>query len=81
MKYTDWEEFKHSILIQQLRLGFSDYYSEKMGNKRHQRLVFWNEKDFDMAYWEILAFLIEQRGYCISTSIKNMTITVEVTEG
>ena len=78
MKAIDFEEFKHSILIQELRLDFCVDYSEKMHGEQHQRLVFWSKEDFETAYFQILPFCVEQQGYIISVSRNNMAITVLV---
>ena len=78
MKRSDWDMFMHSILIQEQKIEFTVRYSEKFGNKQHIRLEFWNEEEFKRAYWQILMFLVDNDGICISTSVKNYAVTIEV---
>ena len=77
MKRSDWDMFMNCILIQEQKLQFSVHYSEKIGNKQHIRLEFWNEEEFKRAYWQILTFLVDNEGICINTSTKNYAVTVE----
>lgn len=79
MTRSDWDMFMNCILIQEQKLQFSVHYSEKIGDKQHIRLEFWNEEEFKRAYWQILTFLVDNDGICINTSVKNYAVTV-VTE-
>lgn len=78
MNRSDWEIFMNCILIQEQKLRFSVHYSEKIANKQHIRLEFWDVNEFKRAYWQILSFLVDNDGICISTSVKNYAVTIEV---
>lgn len=78
MKRSDFDMFMNCILIQEQKIHFSARYSEKFGNKQHIRLEFLNEEEFKRANWQILLFLVNNDGICISTSAKNYAVTIEV---
>lgn len=75
MKASDFQLFKQ-CMTRDLGIHFMIQDSEVFDGQKHERLEFYDRQAFEAFYPHLLNFCVDNDGYVLATSIKNMSVTV-----